>query len=176
MARRRRLDHDEELRRVYRVHVRAVYAFLSYSVGAHTAEDLTSATFERVVKAWPSFDPHRASERTWILAIARNALTDYYRRQALRRTVSTDEHPLLLDALTSADASTTRMSVERIKSWLEHLSAREQEILALRYGAELQASEVADLTELSVDNVHQITSRALRKLRAVTSDEISDSA
>ena len=47
--------------------------------------------------------PQRGPERAWVLAIARNLLTDHYRRQRHRDTVSTDEHPLLLDALSSDD-------------------------------------------------------------------------
>ena len=164
----RRRDHAEEVRRVYRTHVRAVYAFFAYSVDAASAEDLTSATFERVVRAWDSFDPDRGGERTWILSIARNALTDHFRREGLRKTVSTDQHPALLDALVSTDDPLAgRLSTDRITEWLRALSEREQEVLALRFGADLDASRIAALTGLSVENVHQISSRAVRKLRKV---------
>ena len=40
----------------------------------------TSTTFERVIRSWRSYDPRKAGVRTWVLAIARNALTDHYRR------------------------------------------------------------------------------------------------
>jgi len=159
-------NRDEELRRVYRAHVRAVYAFLAYSVSPETAEDLTSLTFERVIRAWESFDPQRGSERTWILSIARNVLMDHFRRDRLRSAVSTDEHPALLDALGAADDPLAeRLRVEGLKDWLGQLGEREREILALRYGADLQAGEIADLIGLSVANVHQIASRGLRRLR-----------
>jgi DNA-directed RNA polymerase specialized sigma24 family protein len=39
-------------------------------------------------------------------------------------------------------------------------------LIALRFGADLTGSELADLLGLTVDNVHQILSRSLRKLRA----------
>src|SRR3954451_14861325 len=96
---------EEELTRVYREHVGAVFAFFAYSLSTETAEDLTAGTFERVVRAWDSFDPRRASPRPWILAIARNLLTDHHRRQHHRLTVSTDERPALLDRLAGADAA-----------------------------------------------------------------------
>ena len=50
MPMRRRRSRDEELRAVYRENVAAVYAFLAYSVSRDVAEDLTSATFERVLR------------------------------------------------------------------------------------------------------------------------------
>lgn len=168
---------EDELRRVYRAHVSAVYAFFAYSVSKETAEDLTSTTFERVLKAYERFDPNRASERTWILTIARNALTDHYRRQAHRQAVSTDEHPLLLDRLVETDDPLARqLRVDGITGWLRELSEREQEILALRYGADMPARDVAELTGLSEQNVHQISSRALRRLRArAESQPVTDS-
>lgn len=160
---------DDELRRVYREHVDAVYAFFAYAVERATAEDLTSMTFERVIRAWKRYDPAKASERTWILAIARNALTDHYRRQKHRDAVSTDEHPVLLDALSAADELDRRLDREELRAWLASLQPREQELLALRYGADLTAADIAELTGLSVANVHQILSRSLRKLRTTAS-------
>ena len=112
-----RRGRDEALRRVYHEHLRAAYAFLAYSVPAATAEDLTAATFERVIRAWDRFDPAKASERTWILTIARNLLADHFRRQQHRAAVSLDEHPGLLDAL-SDDWETRRLSEDELRGGL----------------------------------------------------------
>jgi len=171
MLGRRRGGQEDELRRVYRTHVRAVYAALSYSVDSDTAQDLTSQTFERVIRAWERFDPSRASERTWILAIARNLLADHFRRQQHRAAASLDEHPGLLDALQGGeDWEARRLSEDELRGWLGQLKPREQQVLALRYGADLAADEVADLLELTAANVHQIASRALRRLRELAGE------
>ena len=102
-----------------------------------------------------------------MLAIARNLLTDHYRRQSHRDTVSTDQHPLLLDTLSSDDWIERRLTHAELHDWLEQLGQREREILALRYGADLRATEIAELTGLTAANVHQIVSRSLRRLREV---------
>jgi RNA polymerase sigma factor (sigma-70 family) len=169
---RRRRAPDPELQRVYREHVSAVYAFFGYSVSKETAEDLTASTFERVIRAWADYDPQRGPERAWVLAIARNLLTDHYRRQQRRNTVSTDEHPILLDVLSSDDWIESRLSHAELHEWLEQLGAREREILALRYGADLRATEIAELTNLTASNVHQIVSRSLRRLREVAQSDL----
>lgn len=162
-----RHKRDDELRRVYRVHAPAVYAFFSYSVDRDTAEDLTSVTFERVVKAWSRYDPALASERTWVLAIARNALTDHFRRQKLRNTLSTDEHPALIESLVATEDPLAReLASEGLIDWLRQLGDRDRQVLALRYGADLSAKEIAQALDLSEGNVHQISSRALRRLRS----------
>jgi RNA polymerase sigma factor (sigma-70 family) len=155
-----------DLSRLYREHVAAVYGFFAYSVREPVAEDLTSATFERVLRSWKAFDPRRGSERGWILAIARNLLVDHYRRQRLRDAVSTDEHPLLLEALATGDEPFVRaLAADELRRWLAILGERERQIVALRYAADLPAAEIAEMVGLTAANVHQILSRSLRRLR-----------
>jgi RNA polymerase sigma factor (sigma-70 family) len=169
---------EEALREVYRDNVEAVFAFFTYSVGHDTAEDLTAATFERVVRSWARFDPDRARPRTWILAIARNVLTDHFRRQSHRNAVSLDEHPALAASLVSSDDPAARyLSADTVREWLGGLEPRERELLALRFAADLPASEIARTLDLTEANVHQIASRALRRLHAQLSrSELTGSA
>ena len=161
---------NEDLRRVYLDHVEAVYAFCAYAVDRTTAEDITAATFERVIRSWRSYDSRRASERTWILTIARNLLTDHYRRQSHRQAVSTDEYPSLLAQLAANDDPAVQaLATDALRAWLDLLGEREREVLALRYAGDQTASEIARITGLSSDNVSQIISRSLRKLRQYAS-------
>ena len=46
------------------------------------------------------------------------------------------------------------------------LTAREREIIALRFGGDLNGREIADVTGLTLSNVQQILSRSLRRMRA----------
>lgn len=166
LSRRDARRRDGELRRVYRDHVSAVYSFFAFSVAKGSAEDLTSTTFERVIKAWGSYDPKRGKERTWILTIARNALTDHLRRERHRVTVSTDEHPGLLEvAGSSEDASGPAAVQDSFRTLIAGLGEREREVLALRYGADMAVNDIAELLGLTSANVHQIASRSLRRLR-----------
>lgn len=151
---------------MYREHVDAVFGFFAYSLGRQAAEDLTATTFERVIRHWKRYDNRRAQERTWILAIARNTLIDHYRRQSHRRTTSLDEHPLLMESLVEQDDPISRSLADHaFAQRLADLQPREREILALRFGGDLSAGEVAVALDLSEANVHQIVSRALKKLR-----------
>jgi RNA polymerase sigma factor (sigma-70 family) len=162
----------DELDAVYREHVGSIYGFFSYSVGRDVAEDLTAATFERVVRSWGRFDASRSGERTWIFAIARNLLTDYLRSQRHRSGPSLDEHPALLDTLASQSTASTEDPVQRtlnaeaVSGWLGQLRPREREVLALRYCADFSVAEIARIMQFTEANVHQICSRALRRLRS----------
>jgi RNA polymerase sigma-70 factor, ECF subfamily len=175
---RRQLPADE-LHRVYRDHVGPVYAFFAYSVSHEDAEDLTAATFERVVRNWGRFDPSRSSQRTWILAIARNLLTDHYRRRRHRLGPSLDEHPELAGCGIAAidDLADRQISFDTVKNLLSRLTPREREVLALRYGADLPTPDIARSLGLSEANVLQISSRALRRLRQeIEKDKLRDTA
>src|SRR5437764_11465218 len=153
---------DSDFARVYDEHVRRVYGFLAYRVeDRDTAEDLTQATFERALRAWSRFDPRRASEITWLLAIARNVYIDHWRRDR-----SAQLEPI--DARTGPSIPGPEEGyAERaeIISALATLGDREQEAIALRFGGDLTGPEIASLMDLQLANVQQILSRSLRRLR-----------
>jgi RNA polymerase sigma-70 factor (ECF subfamily) len=168
----RRRPTVHELDAVYRAHVAAIYGFFSYSVGRDLAEDLTAATFERVVRSWGRFDASRSGERTWIYAIARNLLTDHLRRERHRAGPSLDEHPALLEGVVSSeDPAQLTLEADAVSAWLRQLRPRAREVLALRYCADCSVAEIARIMDLTESNVHQICSRALRQLRSTVAEE-----
>jgi len=144
-------------------HLDDVYAFLAYRIGSRAdAEDLTQATFERAYRAWGRYDPERASIRTWLLAIARNLLIDHRRSARGHRDQSLEQDDPALGAV--EDAPDLGLDA-KLELALGMLGSREREIIALRFGGDLTGPEIALLTGLSLANVQQIMSRALRRLR-----------
>ena len=155
---------------LYEDHVWEVYGFFAYRLGnRQPAEDLTQATFIKALRAWDRFDPVRAAPLTWLLAIARNVLIDHFRADR-----SGSEEPLAeADALDAAlghapgPEAAARLGVSpELERALAVLSARDREIIALRYGGDLTGPEIAELLGLTLANVQQIISRSLRRLRA----------
>jgi RNA polymerase sigma-70 factor, ECF subfamily len=158
--------HSEESSfvRVYDEHVWRVYGFFAYRLGQRdSAEDLTQATFERALRAWSRFDPRRASESTWLLAIARNLLIDHYRRDRSSLTEPIEED--LAPVVPGPDEQ--RMTSPELLHALARLSERDREVLALRFGGDMSGPEIAKVLNLSLANVQQILSRSLRKLRGL---------
>jgi RNA polymerase sigma factor (sigma-70 family) len=154
---------------VYEDHVWRVYGFIAYRLAdSHAAEDLTQVTFERALRAWSRFDRRRASERTWLLAIAHNVLVDHHRRKRPAIVEAIDER-----ALASVSGPEERMGgPPELLDALAALSERDREVLALRYGGDLSGPEIGQLLGLSLANVHQITSRSLRTLRGLLEESI----
>jgi RNA polymerase sigma factor (sigma-70 family) len=155
---------QSEFARVYDTHVFAVYGFVMYRVrDKPTAEDLTQATFVRALDAWSRYDPRKSSERTWLLAIARNLLIDHHRRDRSDRSQPFDEY----ESPSVAGPEARLTEGPDLEQALAELSEREREVIALRFGGDLSGPEIAELTGLSLANVQQITSRSLRKLRVL---------
>jgi RNA polymerase sigma factor (sigma-70 family) len=152
--------------RAYEDHVTDVYGFFAYRAGSRPdAEDLTQLTFERAWKAWGRFDKSRASVRTWLLAIARNAYVDYRRRDRTGQTVDLDVLAEIELPAEEGPAPHIGPSPE-LGAAIGRLRQREREVLALRFGGDLQTAEIAEMLGVSVANAQQILSRAVRKLRA----------
>jgi RNA polymerase sigma-70 factor (ECF subfamily) len=149
---------------VFDDHGSYLYGFFAYRLGSRAdAEDLTQTTFERALRAWPRFDPLRASERTWLVSIARNLLVDHYRAAAARPAPSAAG---LEDALGSARGPEDDAGIEPdLADAIATLGDRERELLALRFGGDLSGPQIAAECGLTLANVQQILSRALRKLR-----------
>lgn len=157
-------QRHSEFERVYHEHLRSVYGFLAYRLRSQeTAEDLTQLTFERALRSWSRFDSRRASERTWLLVIARNLLIDHHRKQREDPVPSIDER-----ALPSVDGPEQIAGVSaEVLAALAQLNDRDREIIALRYGADMNGPEIAQVVGLSLANVQQILSRSLRRLRTL---------
>jgi len=153
----------------YEQNVERVYRYLAFRTGSRSdAEDLTQVTFERAFRAWDRFDPRKATARTWLLAIARNSFLDHYRR---RRSEAGAVAALKEQADESSPGPDELGMDWRLAASLRSINERERSVLALRFGGELDAAEIGRLLDLSPSNVHQITSRALRKLRTYLEGE-----
>ena len=150
--------------RVYGEQLPRVYNFFRYRVGNDsTAEELTSRTFE---KAWRSRRRYRhdlAAFATWLLRIARNVAIDHLRAE--RRYMPLEAAGELTDGHTPEHAKIRESDIERLTRLVEDMPDREQEVLALKYGAEATNRRIAELTGLSESNVGTILHRAVETLR-----------
>ncbi len=143
-----------------------VFGFFAYRVASRSdAEELTQQTFERALRAWSRYDPERAPLGVWLISIARNLLVDHYRRNGS----SPRQQPLdaVPEEQLGSEMPAPNLGLDPdLAEALSSLSPRDREIVALRFGADLTGPEIAAATELSLANVQQILSRALRRLRA----------
>jgi RNA polymerase sigma factor (sigma-70 family) len=155
---------DEAFERLYAEHAQPLYAFLSYRTGDRVlAEDLLADTFERALGARRRFDRRKASEKTWLYAIALNRLRDHVRR----RGSETRAIERVAVGVSAGSGGGIEEIADRdlVARGLSTLSEDEREAIALRFGGDLTVPEIAKLTKEPLTTVEGRVYRALRKLR-----------
>jgi RNA polymerase sigma-70 factor (ECF subfamily) len=137
--------------------IRRVYAYVAYRVGdGADAEDITSATFERALRYRSSFDPKRGDPAAWLIGIARHCILDHGLRD-----IPSDTLPDRAEA-SHEDATLRKLELRAAVAVLEE---RDRELVALRFGADLTARQIADLLGLKTNAVEVALHRALARLR-----------
>ena len=147
--------------------IRSVYAFVAYRIGAgHDAEDVTGEVFERALRYRRGYDPAKGAPRAWLVGIARRVLAD----RAMSATETVAEVPE-----TTAPGDLEGDAVERLTlaDALGRLSDRDRELLAMRYGADMKAAEIAQVLESTTNAVEVAVHRALQRLRTIMEKEAS---
>jgi len=146
------LAHPERL-------TQSIYAYVAYRIGAGPdAEDVTSETFARALRYRTSYDGSKGTPVAWLTGIARRVLAE--RAGVDRSTVAeVPDHPA---PGRLEEESVNRVTMQRA---VAKLGARDRELVALRYGADLTAAQIGELLDLSQNTVEVALHRALRRLR-----------
>jgi len=157
---------DRDFEQLYEDHAQPLYGFLVYRTGDRAlAEDLLGEAFERALRSRRRYDPGKASAKTWLYTIALNCLRDQ-RRRAQAETRALDRAGVG-DGVEAADPNLGRIEDrDELARALAALSDEERETVALRYGGDLTAPEMADLLGEKLTTVEGRLYRALRKLRS----------
>lgn len=159
----RRLDQFAEK---YQQFFPRVFAYVYGRVhNVHQAEDLCSEVFERAFVKMGSLRNDEAFS-TWLFTIARNLVTS----QARKRGRETIVDPDILKSVVATNVSVenevlVREEVAAVIECLKTFPQREQDIVSLKFDAELPNSQIARIMNLSEPNVRVILFRTLRKLR-----------
>jgi RNA polymerase sigma factor (sigma-70 family) len=157
----------EVFTRFYEEYLPKVFRYISYRItDTHLAEDITSIVFEKALTNFKSYSPEKASFSTWVFTIARNTLTDHYRKIYKQTTVPLDDpQPILQDGDSPEDELEKAEDLKILKVCLAELSQAEREIISLKFGAEMTNRQIAKTLAISESNVGVIVYRAVRKLR-----------
>lgn len=141
-----------------------VYHYFCYKVGDPIlAEDLTAITLEKAWLGRVNFHCEIGPFQTWLMGIARNVVKDYFRKPVREVPLSDSSKHNLIGFWD--DRMQERLDFEFISSILAQLPERERDLIAYKYGAELNNREIAKLTGLSETNVGTILYRIVEKLR-----------
>ncbi len=125
------------------------------------AEDLCEDVFVKVFRAGDRYDAKKSSPGTWIYAITRNTVIDYFRKSR-----PTEEMPedIRVDALPEEEIL-QRELLESLASALESLPDELTDIVVMRYYDRIPLTEIAEKLGLSYGAVKLRHQKALSLLR-----------
>jgi RNA polymerase sigma-70 factor (ECF subfamily) len=150
--------------------IRRVYAYAAYRLGdGPDAEDATSDTFERALRYRDSYDRTKGTPVAWLLGIARRCIDDVV---TARSPLSDGEHDPAAPGELEPDA-VRRLTV---RAAVLELDERSRELVALRYGADLTARQIAELLGERTNTVEVALHRALARLRVLLGEDSSRGA
>lgn len=141
--------------------IRRVYAYVAYRIGdGPDAEDVTSQVFERALRYRDNYDARRGDAAAWLVGIARRCIHDFH----LQREEPRADPPEPADTVDVEGETVRRLMLSRA---VARLGASDRELLALRFGADLTARQVAELLEMQTNTVEVALHRALARLRDI---------
>lgn len=150
---------------LYRAYVRPVYCYIYSRIGNTTeAEDLTSQVFIEALESLARYH-HRGYFLAWLLAIARHRMLNYQQRRQPQVSLENIEG----QARSEEDPLATLIhheQVRRLSYLIAALRKDEQDLLRLRFVAELSYREIGVLLERREDAVKKQIYRLLVRLES----------
>ena len=141
--------------------IRRVYAYVAYRIGdGADAEDVTSEVFERALRYRESYDSTLGAPLPWLLGIARRCLDD--RGRKLQPVLDSEEDERAADEDLASEVI-ERLSVSAV---VRRLDDRSQDLVALRFGADLSARQIGEVLGLKTNAVEVALHRTLARLRS----------
>ena len=161
----RRLDQFAEK---YQQFFPRVFAYVYGRIhNVHQTEDLVSEVFERAFLKMGSLRNDEAFA-TWLFTIARNLVTSHARKRGRESVVDPDIlKSVVATSMSVENEVLVREEVAAVVECLKKFPQREQDIVSLKFDAELTNGQIAQVMGLSEANVRVILFRTLRKLREI---------
>lgn len=153
---------------LYLLYAQPVFRYLYSRIGSiPEAEDATAQTFLAALERLPNYR-HDGYFASWLFSIARNKAMDYFRKQ--RKEASLEEAECI-----PVDANLLQRVIhtERIAALSRLISALpedEQELIRLRYVAELGFAEIGHLLGQKEETVKKTLYRLLARLKSQLED------
>lgn len=152
---------------LYRKWLSPVYRYFYFRLGSiRDAEDLTAQVFLKAYQDLPRYRS-RGAFSAWLFTIAHARLVDHYRRNGRRAAHEIPIEKLEIPAGT-ADPGTQaeqHSQIDALFGLLKGLSEKEQDLLRLRFMAELSYKEIGQVLHCKADTARKTTARLLQRLK-----------
>lgn len=158
---------EKELDNIFESYYKRIFNYIFYRVYCqYTAEDLSSQVFEKVIRKIDTYTPSKSTFEVWLFAITRNVVNDYFRSQKKFKMISFDKIKELVSRKKDPEEMVIKSEgKDNLSKALNSLSAKERNIVALKFGAGLKNKEIAELLQKTESNIGIMIHRLLKKLK-----------
>jgi RNA polymerase sigma-70 factor (ECF subfamily) len=148
----------------------SIFRYLYYKVGdPHTAEDLASEVFVRMIAALPGYQPNHIAFQAWLFQIARNLAIDHYRKAKLRDHLHLEDH-LVAGEDDPVNTFEQGMTSTVLKKALTKLPDEQRDVIVMRFVSGMPISEVAQSLHKSENSIKGLQRRGLIALRDILTE------
>jgi RNA polymerase sigma-70 factor (ECF subfamily) len=158
--------NPEAMGMLYEQHHQSIFRYLVYRLNdSHSAEDLTSEVFLKMVQFMASYRATNATFRAWLFQIARNLSIDYLRRNRAHPVRAIDDEMEAPRQEHPEDCAERVFTSQVLQEALAQLSDDQRDVILMRFVEGMPLSEVANTLHRSEDAVKGLQRRALLGLR-----------
>lgn len=140
--------------------------FIRLTYDQALSEDLTQNVFEKIIRYKHSFNDHHKF-KSWVFQIARNARTDFYKKNKVKVAKEVDIANVGLMTNSIADKIEHQEELKNLEKALQYLHPDQREILILTRFQKLKYAKVAEMMNTSEGAVKVKVHRAIKELRKV---------
>ncbi len=148
-----------------RRHTRAVAGFLAAAGAREDLDDLVQETFFRAFRRIGTYRG-TAGFRTWLIAIASNALKDLRRRGRGRTVLPLDDRDMADQREDPHDRAVERDLIRRLGQAVEQLPPMQRDVFLMRAQQGAEYGEIAEALETSVGAARVHYHQAVKRLKA----------
>lgn len=130
------------------------------------SEDLTQDIFLKLVGKIETFDESRGNFLVWFWQLARNTVTDYYRKTKEANFSEIEEERLeKISPATNPKNIESKIEFDRVHSFVSSLSAEEKELFELHFVVDMKYSDLEKVLNKSGGALRVAVSRLKQKIK-----------
>lgn len=148
----------------------SLYSYIFYSVKDEgAAGDIFQDTMLKALTEIKKYK-EKGKFKAWLFTIARNKITDYFRKASKTVSLDDDENGERADSADNTESKAlSNISLEEISSFIDKLPQAQKEVILLRQY--LSFKEIADALSCPLGTVLARMSRAVKKLQEFMGEE-----
>lgn len=168
LVQRAKQGDEEAFAQLYEDYFDKIYRYVTLKIGDKMeAEDITQQVFLKAIRSISSFKWRGVPFSAWLFRIAHNQVVDYFRKHKKKTTVALEESMILTDDDDPQDMLDRKLDGERLVLATRKLTAAQQEVISLRFAAEMSIAEVARAMGRTEGAVKALQHSAIVSLRKV---------